>query len=206
MMLRRTKLQQAMLYFMYHCDDQHLGKTKLMKLLYFLDFDYYQEHRESVTGARYERFGHGPVAPDAMQEFEAMQWAGMIEIEHVATSRGTQHHPRPLTEFDASLFSESELEQLDAVAQRWKGVAMDDIVAITHAEAPWLSVEPGQIIPFATVLLRNGARSDVPTGQRRDDIIRSIIGSQALEGVALSYGEVASALDAAYEEPLEDIG
>ena len=90
-MLRRTKLQQAMLYFMYHCDDQHLGKTKLMKLLYFLDFDYYQEHRESVTGARYERFGHGPVAPDAMQEFEAMQWAGMIEIEHVATSRGTQH-------------------------------------------------------------------------------------------------------------------
>jgi uncharacterized phage-associated protein len=192
MTLHREKLQQAILYFLYHCDDRYLGKTKLMKLLYFLDFDYYQQHRESVTGARYERFRHGPVAPEAMHEFQAMEWAGMLEIEHITTSRGTQHHPRPLAPFDASLFTDAELEQLDAVALRWKGIATDDIVAATHAETPWQSAKPGQTISFATALLRNGSQATTPpAGRRRDDIINSIIGSQALEGVALSYDQVA---------------
>lgn len=41
---------------------------------------------------------------------------------------------------------------------------------------------------------------------RSDDIIRSIIGSQALASVALTGDQVARALDEAYQEPLEAIG
>jgi hypothetical protein len=32
------KLQQVILYFLEHINNVHLGRTKLMKLLYFVDF------------------------------------------------------------------------------------------------------------------------------------------------------------------------
>jgi len=43
-------------------------------------------------------------------------------------------------------------------------------------------------------------------GRRREAIIQSIIGSQALEGVHLTYEEVARIVDEVRDEPIADIG
>jgi hypothetical protein len=47
----REKLIQAILYFA--LNTQHLGKTKLFKLLYLLDFDHFRHTGRSVTGMEY---------------------------------------------------------------------------------------------------------------------------------------------------------
>lgn len=39
--LDERKYQRAILYFVAACNNEHLGKTKLMKLLYYLDFQCY---------------------------------------------------------------------------------------------------------------------------------------------------------------------
>ena len=64
------KLQQVILYFLEHINNVHLGRTKLMKLLYFVDFDHYEAHGVSVTGAAYRKLPHGPY-PDKVEKLIA---------------------------------------------------------------------------------------------------------------------------------------
>src|SRR5260221_466463 len=75
------KLQQVILYFLEHINNVHLGRTKLMKLLYFVDFSHYEAHGQSVT--RLQARGRGPpVGPvTAGEQIEAAPpreapWAG----------------------------------------------------------------------------------------------------------------------------------
>jgi hypothetical protein len=47
----RNKLINAIVYFAQNT--QHLGKTKLFKLLYLLDFEHFRQTGRSVTGLDY---------------------------------------------------------------------------------------------------------------------------------------------------------
>ncbi|EQD73859.1 hypothetical protein B1A_04740, partial [mine drainage metagenome] len=55
----REKLINAIIFFAIHT--RFLGKTKLFKLLYFLDFEHHKETGRSVTGMDYFAWKMGPV-------------------------------------------------------------------------------------------------------------------------------------------------
>ena len=77
----QEKLQQVILYFLEHINNVHLGRTKLMKLLYFVDFDHYEAHGVPVTGATYRKLPHGPY-PDKIEKLIArMEKAGLVRRE-----------------------------------------------------------------------------------------------------------------------------
>jgi hypothetical protein len=59
------KMQQVILFFLERINNVHLGRTKLMKLLYYVDFDHYERHGRTVTGAAYRKLPHGPVPQEA---------------------------------------------------------------------------------------------------------------------------------------------
>jgi len=40
----KNKMKQVILYFLEHINNFHLGKTKLMKLLYYVDFDNFEKY------------------------------------------------------------------------------------------------------------------------------------------------------------------
>lgn len=204
MALNREKLRQAILFFLYHANNHHLGRTKLMKLLYFLDFDHIRLYGQPVTGAEYTKWQYGPVAIDALHRLEKMDGAGDIRTTQYQGRRGTGYRYAPVAELDLSVFTDTELELLQSLAEKWRDLPMDDVVDASHAEYPWNSVEMNQRIPLRSALLSDGPR-ELSTA-RRDAIIRSIVSSQALEGVELSYDEVAAIVDDVYQEPLADIG
>jgi uncharacterized phage-associated protein len=62
----REKLINAIIYFATHT--KYCGKTKLMKLLYFLDFKYFKQTGKSVTGQDYFAWQMGPVPRDLFEE------------------------------------------------------------------------------------------------------------------------------------------
>src|SRR5207253_6659550 len=86
-----AKLQQVILYFLERINNVHLGRTKLMKLLYFVDFDHYEKYGEPVTGAVYRKFPHGPYPKKVEKLIPAMERADLVR--EVKTKRGafTQH-------------------------------------------------------------------------------------------------------------------
>src|SRR5437016_1656935 len=143
------KLQQVILYFLEHINNVHLGRTKLMKLLYFVDFDHYEAHRRAVTGAVYRKLPHGPY-PDRIEKLIAkMEQAGLVREVKVDRKGHTQHRLITLQgKFDPGKFSGAELQTLERVAADWADANATQIEAATHREAPWAGTEDGKKIDY----------------------------------------------------------
>ncbi len=143
------KLQQVILYFLEHINNVHLGRTKLMKLLYFVDFDHFEAHGRSVTGATYRKLPHGPYAKEAEKLARKMEKAGLVSEVQVDHKGYTQR--RLLTvkgKFDPAKFSGTELQTLERVAADWADATAMQIEAATHREAPWAGTQDGKTIDY----------------------------------------------------------
>ncbi|HED37805.1 MAG TPA: helix-turn-helix domain-containing protein, partial [Ignavibacteria bacterium] len=57
------KFKQVLLYILNKVGGKpNIGETVLHKLLYFIDFDYYEKFEESLMGATYIKNHHGPTS------------------------------------------------------------------------------------------------------------------------------------------------
>lgn len=143
------KLQQVIVYFLEHINNVHLGRTKLMKLLYFVDFDHQEAHGHSVTGATYRKLPHGPY-PDKIEKLiKKMESAGLVRQVKVA-HRGLAQ-TRLLTlgaKFNPAIFTGTELQTLERVAADWADATAAQIEAATHREAPWAGTADGKAIDY----------------------------------------------------------
>lgn len=153
--LDREKLEQAILFFLHAPHIAHLGKTKLMKLLYFADFDHFEQYDIPITNARYRKLEHGPVPDDAMIAIEELDRTGRVRRTDVVAEGFTQHRYEPNEPVKLSAFSPTELDVLHQVAQRWAPHTTKQIEAATHGEAPWLAVRRNEIIPYHLAYYRN---------------------------------------------------
>jgi uncharacterized phage-associated protein len=143
------KLQQVILYFLEHINNVHLGRTKLMKLLYFVDFDHYEAHGKPVTGAVYRKLPHGPY-PDKIEKLIArMEGSGLVQGVEVDRQGYAQHRLITLNgKFDSAKFSGTELQALERVAADWADATAAQIEAATHREAPWAGTQAGKKIDY----------------------------------------------------------
>ena len=73
----RDKLINSIIYLVNNVS--HCGKVKLFKLLYFLDFEHYNQTGRSVTGMEYFAWKMGPVPTELYEEIEAPE-PDMAEI------------------------------------------------------------------------------------------------------------------------------
>lgn len=175
--LKKAKLEQAILFFLHHANNASLGKTKLMKLLYYADFDHYEQYEEPITGSRYRKLDHGPVPDDPMLAIEEPERSGRITREDVVAGGYRQHRYGTSERVDPETFSPTELDVLYQVAQRWATHTTKQIEAATHGEAPWIAVGRNEVIPYHLAHYRNnfGAMEledeDVadPDGTREED-------------------------------------
>jgi uncharacterized phage-associated protein len=156
----REKLLQAVVFFALHT--RKLGKTKLFKLLYFLDFKHFRETGRSVTGLQYFAWPKGPVPVSLYGELDAPEpdWDGKVAFSGIDTGRGPMLSVRAQSDFDPSHFSRRELAILEGLAAEYRDTEADDMIEATHLEnSPWHTVwvERGQRqqeIPYELALRR----------------------------------------------------
>lgn len=153
--LRPEKLEQAILFFLQHANNEHLGKTKLMKLLYFADFDHFEQYGESITGARYRKLAQGPVPDDAAEAIARLEQSTRVRRDDVAMGSYVQHRYTPTGPVRLDAFTEQERATLHAVVGRWKAHSTQQISAATHGEAPWVAVKLHEVIPYYLAGYRN---------------------------------------------------
>ena len=153
--LNREKLEQAILFFLSADHIAFLGKTKLMKLLYFADFDHFEQYDVAITGARYRKLEHGPVPDDAMIAIDELDRSGRVRRKDVVAEGFTQHRYEPNESVNLAAFSSTELDVLHQVAQRWSRHTTKQIEAATHGEAPWIAVRRNEVIPYHLAYYRN---------------------------------------------------
>lgn len=134
----REKLCQAVVFFAENT--RKLGKTKLFKLLYFLDFEHFKLRGRSVTGLDYFAWPKGPVPKTLFEEFEhpGKDLAACAQFSKIPTLRGGMNKVTAIKKFDARAFSKRELSIMKALAERYRDATAEEMIEKTHLEnRPW---------------------------------------------------------------------
>jgi uncharacterized phage-associated protein len=138
----RNKLLNAILYF--SKNTRHCNKTKLLKLLYHLDFIHFKQTGYPSIGLTYYTYKEGPVPVRFWKEVQhgkvPLDFKGKFEIK-------ITHYPKPsdneysflaLVEPDLSVFSPRECKIMAELAQKYKYKSAKQISEETHLpHQPW---------------------------------------------------------------------
>jgi uncharacterized phage-associated protein len=134
----REKTINVILFFAHKVN--FLGKTKLFKLLYFLDFEHYRDTGRSVTGMEYFAWRMGPVPialEDELNEPEA-DLCEKLDFNEIPVGGGLMLKITPLKEFDPTHFTPRELRIMERLAEEYRDAKAHDMTEATHVEnQPW---------------------------------------------------------------------
>jgi uncharacterized phage-associated protein len=167
-LLDRDKIEQVILYFVHHVNNDMLGKTKLLKLIYYADFDHFERYDHPITGARYEKFQHGPVPTEVLGALDAMAERGDIDRSEEPCFDYVRIRYTPNIAVDRSAFTDEEWETLESVKNRFIEWTTHQIVTATHGEAPWIAVRMREDIPYELAYYRN-TYGEMATGDEAED-------------------------------------
>jgi len=154
--VNEKKYKNIILFFANKIKNGTLGKLKIMKLLYFLDFDFFEKYGKSVSGDEYLRFDNGPVPRMAEKFLKAMNGTE-IKISKIKVADGfnDQQYIEPLKMYDISVFSKEELMLMGEVADKWEKFSGTEMKTASHGEAPWIATKPDDIIDYNLAYYRN---------------------------------------------------
>lgn len=164
--LSDEKLRNAAIFFV--SKTRQVGITKLMKLLYFLDFRHYQETGFPVTGQTYRTWQFGPVPVDVWAELKERKDSGLKLASVIKAIPGDDEGAlliRPLAgvSFVEDPFSRRELRILNELAEIFRDVPAKLMVSATHAHRePWTTVlkTAGENRPISYELAFTGKESE----------------------------------------------
>jgi uncharacterized phage-associated protein len=151
--MNKEKYINAILFFTENV--KNLGRTKLYKLLYFLDFDHYEKYGKPVTGESYQNKDLGPVPVHAEEVINKMKEDGLIDIVPEQVIDFVRHKFVVKAHYNPKVFSPTEIEMLCEVAEKWAHHTANEIVSASHGEAPWIATAREEIIPYPYAYYRN---------------------------------------------------
>jgi uncharacterized phage-associated protein len=177
---QREKLLQVVVYFATNV--RKLGKVKLFKLLYFLDFEHFRATGRSVTGLDYFAWQMGPVPVSLYSELDGPlpDWQGKAKFTTIPTAKGKMLSVKAEADFDPSHFTRRELGLLDQLAAEFKFTDADDMIEATHLEnLPWhkIWVEQGAkqaLIPYDLALRQQDREAMLAAADDHSQMVRAL--------------------------------
>ena len=141
----RNKLLNAVLYFAK--DTKYPNLTKILKLLYFLDFTHFKQTGYPSIGLEYYAWDYGPVPKNFYEEVKdghvPEDFAGKFTI--IPSDRWEKEHPER-TEFlfkaiakpNDDVFTPRELKIIENLCVIYRDATANQMKEITHLpKAPW---------------------------------------------------------------------
>ena len=142
------KQQTMILYYVGSINNKFLGKTKLMKLLYYNDYEWIQQKGISMSGDTYLAMPYGPIPKHAQQALQQLEKKGVLRVEMTKLADYDQERYLALQDPDLSCFSRQEIEHLNEIARRFEFWTAKQMSDLTHEDWPWLSTQLGKEICF----------------------------------------------------------
>ena len=149
------KFREVLLYILNKVGAKpNVGETVLYKLLYFIDFDFYEKYEEQLIGATYKKNTYGPIPI----EFTAIvnKMIADKELEKIK-SRYFQREQKkylPLREAQLDFLTAKELKLIDEVLNRLADRSATQISDYSHGDIPWKVTEDMEVIDYETVFYR----------------------------------------------------
>lgn len=137
----------------------NIGETVIYKLLYFVDFDYYEKHEEQLIGATYLKNKWGPTPVEFRKIADQMVAKGEIIEVKDKYFEYPQRKYLPLRRPDLSILKGSEMKTIDDVLDRLSDMTARQISDYSHGDVPWLTAEEGKVIEYESVFYRTPPHS-----------------------------------------------
>ena len=128
----------------------NVGQTVIYKLLYFIDFDYYEQYWQSITGLTYIHNHYGPTPDQTAFKKVILEMTKQNDIQVVKTTFNDYPQKRYLLSkrIDLTCLNGQELRHIDQILSRFKYMTANDISNYAHQDVPWLVTKPGQPINY----------------------------------------------------------
>ena len=136
-----------------------IGETVVYKLLYFIDFDYYERHEEQLIGATYLKNKYGPTPLEFRKIVDQMMVNGEIIEVKGKYFEYPQRKYLPLRKPDLDILKGNEIEVINDVLGRLSDMNARQITDYSHNDVPWLTTEEGKTIEYEAVFYRTPAYS-----------------------------------------------
>ncbi len=150
------KFKQVLLYVLGKVGSKpNVGETVIHKLLYFIDFDYYEKFEESLMGATYIKNYHGPTSKELGPILADMQKKGEIEAVKSKYFKYEQKKYLPLKRPNLDVLSAREIEHIDDVLARLSDKNAREIENYSHNDIPWKTAEDGKPLSYESVFYRD---------------------------------------------------
>lgn len=155
MTIDQAKYQNAILYIASKLGGEIRGKKKLAKLLYFIDFDFFEKFEQSITGDVYRAQKMGPLPTHLSSIIGALSSAGKISIESIKEWEGLPTEVVKVRQQpDTAVFTESEMRIIDRVIEKYGKLSGKQLEDLSHAEAPYIGTEAGKEIAYELAFYR----------------------------------------------------
>ena len=153
------KFKEVLLYILNKVGSKpNIGETVLYKILYFIDFDYYEKYEEQLIGATYQKNHYGPTPTEFIKIVKEMEGEDLKKIKDDYFK-----YPRtkylPKREPDLSSLNANEIQMIDTVLNRLADMNASQISKYSHGDVPWLTTEDGEIIEYESVFYRTNPYS-----------------------------------------------
>lgn len=170
----REKLINTIIYFAKHT--KKCGKTKLMKLLFFLDFMHFKQTGKSVTGLGYYAWKRGPVPRELFAELtnsmgdDLKKTISLIQKEIGDDKVFYKIAVKGRQKFDGKHFTKRELKLLQETAEIFRDTDSEAMIMASHLKNdPWdmTKKEKGLLAKIDYML----AIDDTPDSLTHDDAL-----------------------------------
>ncbi len=132
----------------------NIGETVLCKLLYFIDFDFYEKYEEQLIGATYTKYHFGPLPVEFLEIVKEMENNHELVKVQNQYFQYSQTKYLPLKEPDLSKFKAHEIKLIDEVLERLSHLSATVISDYSHGDVPWMTTEDGQVIDYEKAFYR----------------------------------------------------
>lgn len=154
------KFKEVFLYILNKVGSRpNIGETVIYKLLYFIDFDFYEKYEEQLIGATYIKNHYGPTPVEFKKIVEKMA----VDEEILRVKSQYFDFPQtkylPLIKPDLSKLKANEIEIIDNVLNKLSDMNANQISEYSHNDVPWLTTEKGKIIEYESVFYRTAPYS-----------------------------------------------
>ena len=151
----QTKFRQVLLYILNNVGAKpNIGETVLYKLLYFIDFNFYEKYEEQLIGATYIKNHYGPTPVEFAKLVELMAKKGEIEKVKSGYFNFPQTKYLPRKTPDLSALSAREIKVIDQVLNKLSDMNAAQISEYSHKDVPWLTAGEGHKIEYESVFYR----------------------------------------------------
>lgn len=154
---KAEKFAQALMYILKKAGGKiNIGETALYKLLYFIDFDYYEKYEEQLMGAKYIKNTYGPTPVIFAKIVEQLEKAGKIEKVKSKFYKYEQkkYFVNPELELDVSALSSRELAHIDWEVDRLGNMTASQLTALSHLDTPWVVAKEREALEYEHVFYR----------------------------------------------------